>query len=453
MPEKVPSDLYRETSLARRVRIGRFLLVAQMVVRIYIGYKRIQLRGRFISQHEQDERYAHHHRRSAELIYRTALRLEGWLVKACQFIGTRADILPKEYVEVLSRLHDQVPPRPFALMERRIEDELGKPIAAVFSSLSTKPIAAASLAQVHKATLHDGRRVAVKVQYPDIATLVDLDMRNVAFFVEWLARLEPRFDFRFVIKELRRYIPLELDFIHEAKNAEMVGKNFANRGNRDVLVPRIHWDYTTPRLLVMEFMDGIKVTDVDALLKAGIDTRAVAQKLTDAYLQQILLDGLFHADPHPGNLLVQPGPRLVFLDFGLTKDLPPEFPAEMARLMTAIVMQDADAIVASFRRLGFVTKKGGAESLLVLGEAMLGHSVKENKSYADPGMVERFNAEMAEAMRNDPIVEAPGDLVLVGRVMGLLSGVGKQLGSEVNLFVTLMPYLVAQNENPDSVTS
>lgn len=452
MTEKVSTDAYRETSLARRVRFGRFFLVAQMVVRIYVGYKYLQVRGRCISQQGQEDRYARHHHRSAELIYQTALRLEGWFVKACQFIGTRADILPPEYIETLSRLHDQVPPRPFAVMKQRIEEELGKPVAAVFSSLSTDPIAAASLAQVYKATLHDGQCVAVKVQYPDIATLVDLDVRNVAFFVEWLARLEPRFDFRFVIRELRRYIPLELDFIHEAKNAEMVGKNFASRGDTDVLVPRIHWDYTTPRLLVMEFMEGIKVTDVEALRKAGIDTRVVAQKLTDAYLQQILLDGLFHADPHPGNLLVQPGPRLVFLDFGLTKDLPPEFPAEMARLMTAIVLQDAEAIVASFRRLGFVTKKGGTESLLVLGEAMLGHSVKENKSYADPEMVERFNAEMSEAMRKDPIIEAPGDLVLVGRVMGLLSGVGKQLGSDVNLFATLMPYLVAQNKNPDSVT-
>ncbi|NOT55020.1 MAG: AarF/ABC1/UbiB kinase family protein [Deltaproteobacteria bacterium] len=452
MTEPPSANPYRETSVARRVRFGRFFLVARMVARIYVGYKWVQLRGRFISQHGQEERYARHHRRSAELIYRTALRLEGWLVKACQFIGTRADILPPEYVEVLSRLHDQVPPRPFAVMRQRIEEELGKPVADVFSFFNAEPIAAASLAQVYKATLHDGRCVAVKVQYPDIATLVDLDVRNVAFFVEWLARLEPRFDFRFVIRELRRYIPLELDFVHEAKNADMVRANFASRGDADVLVPRIHWDLTTSRLLVMEFMDGIKVTEVEALRQAGIDTRAVAQKLTDAYLQQILLDGLFHADPHPGNLLVQPGPRLVFLDFGLTKDLPPEFPAEMARLMTAIVLQDAEGIVASFRRLGFVTKKGGTESLLVLSEAMLGHSVKENKSYADPEMVDRFNAEMAEAMRKDPIIEAPGDLVLVGRVMGLLSGVGKQLGSDVNLFATLMPYLVAQNKNPDSVT-
>jgi predicted unusual protein kinase regulating ubiquinone biosynthesis (AarF/ABC1/UbiB family) len=124
----------------------------------------------------------------------------------------------------------------------------------------------------------------------------------------------------------------------------------------------------------------------------------------------------------------------------------------MARLTTAIVTQDADEIVASFRRLGFVTKNGGTESLLVLGEAMLGHSVKENKAYADPQMVERFNEEISAAMRKDPIVAAPGDLVLVGRVMGLLSGLGKQLGSEVNLFSTLLPYLVSQNANPDSVT-
>jgi predicted unusual protein kinase regulating ubiquinone biosynthesis (AarF/ABC1/UbiB family) len=451
MKRVADANYHRERSLARRVRLGRFFLIAQMVARIYGGYKLIQFSGRFFTRKSQAERYARHHRDSAELIYRTALRLEGWLVKACQFIGARADILPPEYIEVLSRLHDRVPPRPFAVMKKRIEDELGKPVAEVFSSLSPQPIAAASLAQVHEATLRDGRRVAVKVQYPDIAALVDLDLQNITFFVEWLAHLEPRYDFRFILRELRRYIPLELDFVHEGHSAETVARNFATRRD-DVAVPCIYWEYTTPCLLVMEFMEGIKVTEVEALREAGIDTRAVAQKLTEIYLQQILLDGLFHADPHPGNLLVQPGPRLVFLDFGLTKDLPPEFPAEMARLTTAIVLQDADEIVASFHRLGFVTKNGGSESLLVLGEALLGHSVKENKAYADPEMVERFNDEISQAMRKDPIVEAPGDLVLVGRVMGLLSGLGKQLGSEVNLFSTLLPYLAAQNANPDSVT-
>jgi predicted unusual protein kinase regulating ubiquinone biosynthesis (AarF/ABC1/UbiB family) len=300
MDHDVRTQQARTRSLARRVRIGRFLTIAHMVARIYGGYKLIQWCGRFLARQGQEERYRRHHRRSAELIYRTALRLEGWLVKACQFVGTRADILPPEYIDVLSRLHDQVPPRPFAVMKKRIEEELEKPLEMAFASFMSKPIAAASLAQVHEARLHDGRRVAVKVQYPDIASLIDLDVRNIAFFVEWLAKLEPRYDFRFIVKELQRYIPLELDFVHEGKNAELVRRNFAARGST-VVVPRIYWEHTTTRLLVMEFMEGLKVTDVQALRQAGIDPRAVAQQLTDAYLQQILLDGLFHADPHPGN--------------------------------------------------------------------------------------------------------------------------------------------------------
>ncbi len=429
-------------SLSRRVRLARFLLVAQMVARIYGGYKLIQARGRLFGRRGLEERYVRQHRHSAELIYRTATRTEGLLVKACQFLGSRADILPQEYIEVLSQLHDRVPPKPFSLIQKRVEKELGKPLGEVFSFFSPIPLASASLAQVHKARLRDGRLVAVKVQYPDIAAVIDLDLRNFTFFINLLSRLERGFDFRVILREVRRYVPLELDFVHEGKNAERMAQNFARRD--DVLVPRIYWEYTTSRVLVMEYMEGIKITDVEALREAGIDTREVAQKLTEIYCQQVLLDGFFHADPHPGNLLVQPGPKIVFLDFGLAKDLPAEFPEEMARLTGAILRQDAQAIVGSFRRLGFATRYGREESLLTLGEAMLGHAVKENKAYADPEMVQRFNFEVSQALRKDPLVEAPSDLVLVGRVMGLLSGLGKQLNSEVNLFTTLMPFLCSQ---------
>jgi predicted unusual protein kinase regulating ubiquinone biosynthesis (AarF/ABC1/UbiB family) len=436
--------------------MARFVLVTQMVGRIYGGYKLIQAYGRLISQTGLAQRYARHHRRSAELIYRTAARLEGLLIKVCQFIGSRADILPQQYVDVLSRLHDRVPPKPFSVIQEQVERELGCLLSKVFGFFSPTPLASASLAQVHEARLKDGRRVAVKVQYPDIAAIIDLDLRNFTFFINLLTRLERSFDFRVVLHEVRKYVPLELDFIHEGQNAERIARNFATRD--DVLVPRIHWEHTTRKVLVMEYMEGIKVTDVEVLKAAGIDTRAVAQKLTEVYCQQVLLDGVFHADPHPGNLLVRPGPCLVFLDFGLTKDLPPEFPAEMARLTAAVLSQDTAAIVESFRRLGFVTRDGGSESLLTLGEAMLGHAVRENKAYADPEMVERFNQEVSQALRKDPIVEAPSDLVLVGRVMGLLSGLGKQLGSEVNLFTTLLPFLgndgssfVADTKNPDGV--
>ncbi len=444
--------------LSRWMRMARFLLMAQMVGRIYGGYKIIQAYGRLISRRDLAQRYARHHRRSAELVYRTATRLEGLLIKACQFVGSRADILPQQYVDVLSRLHDRVPPKPFSVIQMEVERELDGPLGEVFSFFSSTPLASASLAQVHEARLKDGRRVAVKVQYPEIAAIIDLDLRNFTFFINLLARLERKFNFNIVLREVRKYVPLELNFIHEGQNAERIAHNFAARD--DVLVPSIYWEYTTRKMLVMEYMEGIKVTNVDVLKAAGIDTRAVAQKLTEVYCQQVLVDGIFHADPHPGNLLVQPGPRIVFLDFGLTKDLPPEFPLEMAQLAAAILSQDTAAIVKSFRRLGFVTRNGGSESLLTLGEAMLGHAVRENKAYADPEMVERFNEEVSQALRNDPIVEAPSDLVLVGRVMGLLSGLGKQLGSEVNLFTTLLPFLSdggnfvgADTRNPDSISA
>ncbi len=455
MPQSdpVPTDF---PSLSRRVCIARFLLVAQMVGRIYGGYKLIQAYGRLISRRGLAQRYARHHRRSAELIYRTAIRLEGLLIKVCQFIGSRADILPQPYVDVLSQLHDRVPPKAFSVMQQQVERELGRSLDEVFSFFSPTPLASASLAQVYEARLKDSRRVAVKVQYPEIAAIIDLDLRNFTFFINVLARLERSFNLGIILREVRKYVPLELDFINEGQNAERIAHNFTSRD--DVLIPHIYWEYTTRKVLVMEYMEGIKVTNVEALRAAGIDTRAVAQKLTEVYCQQVLLDGIFHADPHPGNLLVQPGPRIVFLDFGLTKDLPPEFPAEMAQLTAAVLSQDTVAIVKSFRRLGFVTRNGGSESLLTLGEAMLGHAARENKAYADPEMVERFNDEVSQALKNDPIVEAPSDLVLIGRVMGLLSGLGKQLGSEVNLFTTLLPFLgnegssvVADTRNPGSV--
>jgi predicted unusual protein kinase regulating ubiquinone biosynthesis (AarF/ABC1/UbiB family) len=165
-------------------------------------------------------------------IVRLCTSLGATFTKVGQIASTRGDLLPRLLVNELATLQDQVPPRPFPLIQKRIEEELGKPIQDVFASFSPEPIAAASLAQVHAATLPDGCRVAVKVQYPDIAALIDLDVRNIAFFVNRLANLEPRYDFRFIVRELQRYIPLELDFLHEGRNAERVGRNFAARGAR-----------------------------------------------------------------------------------------------------------------------------------------------------------------------------------------------------------------------------
>lgn len=426
--------------------VHRVLAVSRMVGQIYAGYKVIQLLGKVSSVAYADQQLQRHHRRCAELIYRTAAELQGLLIKSCQFIGTRADVLPDEYIEVLSRLQDRVPPRPVADIKRTIERELRRPLTEVFREFDPVPIAAASLAQVHRATTRDGRDVAVKVQYDDIAELVDIDLRTFTFFVNLLARVEKTFDLRLVIRELSKYLPRELDFEHEADNSDHIRANLASRS--DVIVPEVLREYTTTKLLVMEYVPGIKITDVAALKAAGIDKHEVAHLLSEIYCQQILVDGFFHADPHPGNILVQPGPRLVLLDFGLAKDFPPGFQIGVAELTAAILANDPQRTAAAFAALGFRTRSGSSDSLLALGEAFLGRVAREGKAYADKELIEHFNDELPRVLRANPIVEAPTHFLLVIRVMGLLAGIGKQLDSRVDPMAMLLPFVASSSPSP-----
>jgi ubiquinone biosynthesis protein len=419
-------------------RARRFSAVVVLAARIYGGYKATQLWTRFISDANKDELYRRQDLRSAQALYHTAISLEGMLIKASQFIATRADLLPDEWVSTLAGLHDRVPPRPFAMIKHRIETDLGKPLDRVFSEFAETPIASASLAQVHRARLHDGRLCAVKVQYPGIDGIVRADLGNLTFVLKVLAWLEPNFDFRIIAREALKYVPMELDFLHEADNCDTIRHNFAL--DPEVIVPEVYREFTTRRVLTMEFIEGIKITRVEELEAAGIDKHAVAQKLTEVFCAQILRDGFFHADPHPGNILVQPGPKLVLLDFGLAKDFPPAFRDGIVRLTFAILSNDKDAMVRAFTELGFRTRNGSSDTLVSLAEAFLGGAVKSGKAYADKELMEQFSEELPKELKRNPVVEVPGDVLLISRVMGLLSGLGKSLDSRVDLFSTLMPY-------------
>jgi predicted unusual protein kinase regulating ubiquinone biosynthesis (AarF/ABC1/UbiB family) len=409
-----------------------------VAARIYAGYKSIQIWSRIAGDKRKEARYRRQDARAARLLYRCAVRMQGMLIKACQFIGTRADVLPDAWVNTLAVLHDRVPPRPFPIVRARIERELGRPLEAVFAEFDPTPIAAASLAQVHAARLHDGRRCAVKVQYPAIEGIVHADLRNLAFILRVLAWLEHDFDFRILTREAFKYIPMELDFEHEADNCETIARNLAARS--DVVVPRIYREFSTRRVLVMELLEGIKITDVAALERAGIDKHAVAQTLMEVFCEQVLRDGFFHADPHPGNVMVQAGPRLVLLDFGLAKDFPPRFREGIVRLTFSILTADNAGIALAFDQLGFRTRDGSPETLITLADVMLGSTVRRGRAYADKRLIEEFSEELPRALRVNPIVEVPADVLLVTRVMGLLSGLGKTLDSHVDLFATIMPY-------------
>ncbi len=406
-----------------------------LAVRVYAGYKAIQLWTRYVSKAKAAERYRRQDLRSARALLHTAVKLEGLLIKACQFIATRADILPDEWVNTLSVLHDRVPPRPFELIRTQIERELGRPLDAVFASFDERPIASASLAQVHQARLEDGRRCAVKVQYPGIEARVEADLRNLMFVLRILAWLERDFDFRVVAREMLKYVPMELDFVNEGRNAERIAANFSARG--DVAVPKIYWEFTSRRVLTMEFMEGMKITRLEG---SGIDRHEVAQKLVEIYCDQILRDGFFQADPHPGNILVQPGPKLVLLDFGLAKDFPAAFREGIVRLTLAMLTSDQAGIIQAFRDLGFKTRNGSLDAMVQVADLLVGNVIKRGKAYADQDLMKEMSDELPRALRSNPIVEVPGDILLVSRVMGLLSGLGKSLDSRVDMMRTMMPY-------------
>jgi aarF domain-containing kinase len=422
-------------------RIQRFVLVGWAFLVVYLRYKRIQ-RNKKLTPEERKLRYSREHERSAERVYRLATRMEGLLIKTCQFISSRADVAPPEYVTVLSRLQDRVPPRPFHEVEKQVESELGAHPDAIFVDFERRPIAAASLAQVHRARTQAGDEVAVKVQYRGIDRVVETDLRNLSFLVRVLARLERNFDFRVLMDEVKRYAPQELDFELEGRSSERVAREMAAR--TDVLVPRVYWEHTARRVLVTEYIDGTKISDIPRLLKAGIDPNQVALIMTEAYCEQILVHGFFHADPHPGNLLVLPGPVVVFIDFGLCKELPPDFRLNYARLSLAVMRQDDQAMVEAFRALGFKTKSEDPESLVALGRSFFESGGPEQRPYVDSDVMPEVNERLARILNENPVTAIPPDILLIFRVIGLMSGLQKRLDSRVNMFDTIVPYAESQ---------
>lgn len=418
-------------------RLFRFVLVAWNFIVIYVQYKWVQ-RKTGLDAVERRRAYAKVHERSAERVYRLAARMEGLLIKTCQFISSRADVAPPEYVHVLSRLQDRVPPRSFAEVEAAIERELGRRPDEIFRDFERQPVASASLAQVHRATAPDGRSVAVKVQYPEIARVVETDLRNMSLLVKLLARIEPDFDFRVLMDEVCKYTPRELDFVLEGESSERIARDLAHRG--DVHIPPVLWEHTARRVLTTEFVDGTKISDIPRLLEQGIDPNQVALIMTEAYCEQILVHGFFHADPHPGNLLVLPGPTVVFIDFGLCKDLPKDFRVNYARLTVAIMQQDDAGMVEAFRQLGFETKRNDPESLVALGRSFFESAGPDGRPYVDQDVMPEVNERLSRVLEQNPVTRIPPDILMIFRVLGLMSGLQKRLDSRVNMFDTIAPY-------------
>ena len=408
-------------------RMRRSLRIARASAALWILYKPAEYARRLLRLPQPDRTPTHE--RAARLVLRCALDLRGVIIKLCQSVATRSDVFPPPFIEILKQCHDAVPPKPFEVIRAAVERELGKPLSAVFSEFEERPLASASLAQVHRARLHGGQQVAVKVQYPDIEDIVRTDLANMRRACRVYEFFDPQpLPLMPLLTELTTHIGYELDFRREADSAERVKELFADDDR--VVVPRIFRELSTRRVLVMGLVGGLKVTEKAALESAGLDPGAVVQDLMRIYVRMILAAGFFQADPHPGNLFVTPDGRIVLLDFGLAKELPEGFGLGLFELMFSMMTLNESAMIRAFRELGFQTKTGDPNTFLQIARRMMERS---DTGRFEGEFTEDMTDELFEAIREDPVVSVPSDFVLVGRVFALLSGIAHTLGHRANV--------------------
>lgn len=411
-------------------------LFTRLLLSFLLQYLTARFSGRSYDFFEDSQR----NRKRAIRIRTTALEMGGVLIKIGQFLSSRVDLLPSEYIEELALLQDEVPGVPFDAIRAVVERELGAPLDALFLRFDREPVAAASLGQVHRARLRRGLEVAVKVQRPGIDAVVNADLRSVRFIVRWLHRHTPihrRTDLPAIMREFEETLQLELDYVREGHHAERLAIAFADVDV--VVIPRIYWSHSTVRVLTLQFMNGVKVTDFAELERSGISRSGTAEILMRAYLKQVLSDGFFHADPHPGNILVQPGPRVVLLDFGMVGEISPKVRQNIRQVFLGVIRRDFDEIVSALVRLGFVTRDADTRRLkrAIAWTIDTFYEISFGELQAiDP----QYVIDQLQDVLFSESVRVPANYAFLGRALGTLSGLCTALDPSFQFFTVAEPY-------------
>jgi predicted unusual protein kinase regulating ubiquinone biosynthesis (AarF/ABC1/UbiB family) len=454
------SRRYRKPQIASRppAKTMRSLRAYWTTFRVIFSYLWLRFRARWHSEAWITGKLRTIHLRNARRIERTICELQGLFIKVGQLISIMTNFLPEEFRKELEGLQDAVPPRAYADIEARIREELGAAPDALFAHFDRQPIASASIGQVHLARLHDDSKVAVKVQYPDIEEVVRRDLRTlqrIFHIVEWFVAYQ---GFDDLYREIRAIVLEELDYVAEASNATRIAANF--EGRTDVAFPRVVADRSTSRVLTTHFETGCKITDSAATKKLGADRSKLARKVVELYCQQIFTDGVYHADPHPGNLLVRKSddvnggePQLVFLDFGAVAEIPGNVRQGIVELIQGALTRDTRRIVGAMKQMGFVAR--GADERMFEQVIEYFHdrfqenisldslNLKDIKFDPQKGLesvadLRKMDISLRELSEN---FHVPKEIIVLERTLLLLMGLCTELDPALNPMTVIRPYL------------
>lgn len=423
--------------MKRAMELTRAAVYGEKLVQLKMWFFHVMmltLRRIFVGNEASKEKNQQH---QALWLKEKLIKLGPTFIKIGQSMGTRADLLPLPFVVELGTLVDQVPPFPNDVAFARIEHELGRKINEAYAEFDLEPVAAASLGQVYRARLKTGEEVAVKVQRPNLEATIKGDiviLKKVAKFAERFPQLNENADWAGMLREFDVTIHEEMDYAAEGRNAERFRDNFKNWAN--VHVPTIHWDLTTSKVLTMEFIHGTKVTDLEEQAKLNIDPAKVNRLLIKTYLKQLLEDGFFHADPHPGNLLVMPDGRLAFFDFGMVGRITPELQAKMIDAFFHVVGKDPAGIAQDLIDLDFLKPGTDPRSIRPVVERMF--EFHFDLKLKDVNFKE-LTYDLADVMYDYPF-RLPSNFTYIMRALMTLEGIGIVTDPEFNFFETAKPY-------------
>ncbi len=414
----------------------RFVDIWAFVIRLLIAQWRYNKAWSY-SGGMTDERKAQRRRILAIWIRETLLDLGPTFIKVGQLFSTRSDLFPAEYVEELAKLQDKVPAFSYEKVEAIIQQDLGKTVPELYKSFDPIPLAAASLGQVHRAQLHSGEEVVVKVQRPGLKKLFTIDLEILKGIAHYFQR-HPDWgrgrDWIGIYAECCRILWEEIDYLNEGRNADTFRRNF--RAEDWVAVPRVYWRYASPRVLTLEYLPGIKISHYEAIEAAGLDRKLIAQLGAKAYLHQLLNNGFFHADPHPGNIAVSPDGSLIFYDFGMMGHVQTVTREKLLDTFFGIAQKDAERVVVSLVELGALAPVDDMGPVRRSIQYMLDHFMDQP---FETQSVTEISDDLYEIAYDQPF-RFPATFTFVMRAFSTLEGVGKGLDPDFNFMEVAKPF-------------